>query len=334
VKQPIRKKWIVQVEVYFDDFKVEHIKSPVISSQDYYPFGLAFGSYQRENSLNNQYKFNGIGEQDELGLNVLQAVYRTVDPTTGRWWQIDPKPDMSLSTYSFGSNNPLLYSDLLGDTVVLNQVNQGGIDGVKNIVNQGTGGFCEAQVDSNGKMSLVSTGQEGDMSSDQMKFANELGVATEGPGTATINVANNSEDVGIGKLATNTMDTGDMQKLGSDGKVTAQKALVYEVRENYESQVGGQTDGMAHQRGGNAENRTGGSILNVLNRPTTESSTIPGLTTTTIPVIGPASQRGSNVSISMYKNNVIGVTGNKIVLYQDPDENIDYSSADFFLSNN
>jgi hypothetical protein len=27
-------------EVYFDDFKVEHVKSPVISSQDYYPFGL------------------------------------------------------------------------------------------------------------------------------------------------------------------------------------------------------------------------------------------------------------------------------------------------------
>lgn len=47
------------MEVYFDDFRVEHIKSPVVSSQDYYPFGLTFGNYQRENSLNNQYQYNG-----------------------------------------------------------------------------------------------------------------------------------------------------------------------------------------------------------------------------------------------------------------------------------
>ena len=39
------------VEVYFDDFKVEHVKSPVIQSQDYYPFGLTFNSYNRENSV-------------------------------------------------------------------------------------------------------------------------------------------------------------------------------------------------------------------------------------------------------------------------------------------
>jgi hypothetical protein len=36
------------VDVYFDDFKVEQVKSPVVQSQDYYPFGLTFNSYQRE----------------------------------------------------------------------------------------------------------------------------------------------------------------------------------------------------------------------------------------------------------------------------------------------
>ena len=46
------------VEVYFDDFSVEHVKSPVMSSQDYYPFGLTFNSYQRENSINNKYLYN------------------------------------------------------------------------------------------------------------------------------------------------------------------------------------------------------------------------------------------------------------------------------------
>jgi hypothetical protein len=38
------------VEVFFDEFKVTHTKSPVIQMDDYYPFGLTFNSYQRENS--------------------------------------------------------------------------------------------------------------------------------------------------------------------------------------------------------------------------------------------------------------------------------------------
>ncbi|MEO5976048.1 MAG: hypothetical protein ABIS36_03210, partial [Chryseolinea sp.] len=33
------------VEVYFDDFKVIQTKGPIVSSQDYYPFGLTFNEY-------------------------------------------------------------------------------------------------------------------------------------------------------------------------------------------------------------------------------------------------------------------------------------------------
>jgi hypothetical protein len=47
------------VEVYFDDFNVEHTKSPVIQSDEYYPFGLTFNSYRRENSVFNRIKFQG-----------------------------------------------------------------------------------------------------------------------------------------------------------------------------------------------------------------------------------------------------------------------------------
>ena len=38
-------------EVYFDDFKVTQVKSPVIQTDDYYPFGLTFNSYSRENTV-------------------------------------------------------------------------------------------------------------------------------------------------------------------------------------------------------------------------------------------------------------------------------------------
>ena len=84
---------------------------------NYYPFGLTFNSYQRENSTPNQYKFNGIEEQDELGLNVYQAFFRTMDPTIGRWWQIDPKADeyYSWSPFNAMGNNPVNITDPLGD---------------------------------------------------------------------------------------------------------------------------------------------------------------------------------------------------------------------------
>ncbi|MCU0420066.1 MAG: DUF6443 domain-containing protein, partial [Cyclobacteriaceae bacterium] len=112
------------VEVFFDDFRVTHTKGPVIQTDDYYPFGLSFNSYQRENSVPNRKKFNSIEEVTDLGLNVYTALYRVDDPAIGRWWQIDPKPNFSWSPYSSRSNIPMRYSDPLGDTVVIQHKNQ------------------------------------------------------------------------------------------------------------------------------------------------------------------------------------------------------------------
>lgn len=107
------------VEVFFDDFRVEHVKSAVIQMDDYYPFGAVFNTYSRENSLRNQYKYNGGSElQDELGLEVYLTDHRTYDPW-GRlgWWQVDPKVDemYSWSPYNYSFNNPILYNDPKGD---------------------------------------------------------------------------------------------------------------------------------------------------------------------------------------------------------------------------
>jgi RHS repeat-associated protein len=94
---------------------------------DYYPFGLTFNSYSRENSVENRYLYNqGTGEKTfktervyDLGLNVDQSKYRTYDYLTGRWWQVDPLADegdlMSLTPYNYSYNNPILYSDPEGD---------------------------------------------------------------------------------------------------------------------------------------------------------------------------------------------------------------------------
>ncbi len=58
------------VEVYFDDFKVTHIKSPVIQQDDYYPGGSRFNGYTRENSLFNKRLYNAGSEiQNDAGKN-------------------------------------------------------------------------------------------------------------------------------------------------------------------------------------------------------------------------------------------------------------------------
>jgi RHS repeat-associated protein len=103
--------------VYFDDFKVEHIKSPVVSSQDYYPFGLTFNSYQRENSVLSQYQYSGKEIQDELAIGELDYGWRFLRADIGRF----NKPDIfssvssSSSPYAYAENDPTNATDLGGN---------------------------------------------------------------------------------------------------------------------------------------------------------------------------------------------------------------------------
>jgi RHS repeat-associated protein len=103
-------------EVYFDDFKVEHVKSPVVSSQDYYPFGLAFNSYSRENSLANQYKFQGQEHQDELDLGWDSFKWRNHQPDIGRFFNVDPLAEKYVynSPYAFSENRVVNSIELEG----------------------------------------------------------------------------------------------------------------------------------------------------------------------------------------------------------------------------
>jgi RHS repeat-associated protein len=100
-------------EVYFDDFSVEHVKSPVVSSQSYYPFGLTFNSYSRENSLQNQYQFNSKELQDELSLGWLDYGARMYMYDIGRWGVLDPLAEIMRrhSPYNYAFNNPLRFID-------------------------------------------------------------------------------------------------------------------------------------------------------------------------------------------------------------------------------
>jgi len=101
------------VEVYFDDFKVTHIKSLVVQSDDYYPFGLIAQSYQRENSLKNDYLYNGKELQDELNLGIYDYIARQYDPALGRFLSIDPAAGgmRRYLPYAYAFDNPIRFTD-------------------------------------------------------------------------------------------------------------------------------------------------------------------------------------------------------------------------------
>lgn len=108
-----------RVEVFFDDFEVSHTKSPVVEEEDYYPFGLAFNSYNRENSVPQDYKYNGKEEQNALNLGWLDYGARMYQPELGRFFTQDrfASKYFDYSPYSYGLNSPALYVDINGDSV-------------------------------------------------------------------------------------------------------------------------------------------------------------------------------------------------------------------------
>jgi RHS repeat-associated protein len=103
----------VQQDVFFDDMTITHKKSNVVQAEDYYPFGLTFNSYQRENSVTNDFLYNGKEQQDELGLGWLDYGARMYMSDIGRWGVVDPLADkaMAWTPYRYAFNNPLRFID-------------------------------------------------------------------------------------------------------------------------------------------------------------------------------------------------------------------------------
>ncbi|MEJ0055864.1 MAG: RHS repeat-associated core domain-containing protein [Bacteroidota bacterium] len=105
------------MEVYFDDFKVTHIKSPVIQTDSYYPFGLRFDSYSREGSVPNKTKlFQGQEQIDDLGLNWVSFKWRNHQPEIGRFFNVDPLSEKYYynSPYAFSENKVTAHRELEG----------------------------------------------------------------------------------------------------------------------------------------------------------------------------------------------------------------------------
>lgn len=105
-----------EVQIGFDDYEVTHAHSDVIQQSAYYPFGLTFDDYQKENSLEQRWKFQKQEHVNDMGLGWVSFKWRNAMPELGRFFNVDPLSEKYVhnSTYAFSENKVTGHIELEG----------------------------------------------------------------------------------------------------------------------------------------------------------------------------------------------------------------------------
>jgi RHS repeat-associated protein len=113
------------IDVYFDNLQVTHIKGPLLQEEGYYPFGLEMKaiSSQAATKMQTRYKFNAGSElEDNFDVNYYETSFRQYDAQIGRFTGIDMLAESyaAITPYQFGGNNPITINDPTGAAMFFN----------------------------------------------------------------------------------------------------------------------------------------------------------------------------------------------------------------------
>jgi RHS repeat-associated protein len=106
-------------KVWFDDLTVVHRKNIVSQATDYETWGgvLREEKYDPDDQYRYGYQGKYAERDDETGWSAFES--RNFDPLIGRWATLDPAREF-WSRYLGMGNNPILFSDPDGETIIIN----------------------------------------------------------------------------------------------------------------------------------------------------------------------------------------------------------------------
>ena len=107
------------VDVFWDNLQVTHVRGALLEESHYYPFGLQMAGISSKSAgkLENRKKFNaGTELNNDFDISLYETQCRLYDPQLGRFWQVDElaEANWEWTPYNFSLNNPIRFNDPLG----------------------------------------------------------------------------------------------------------------------------------------------------------------------------------------------------------------------------
>jgi RHS repeat-associated protein len=206
------------IDVYFDNLQVTHLRGPLVEENAYYPYGLAMAGISSKalpQSAANKYKGNAGTEfgseewADGSGLELYETGLRRYDAQIGRFTGVDilAESTADLTPYHFAANNPVMFVDPSGALSKTadegdNPVNPASFSNAASlldyIIKNGIGGFDNEYM----FWSFASSGGGSGMNLASFQYSNDISYTSGGISIIWSGSINDGVNAGFGNMST------------------------------------------------------------------------------------------------------------------------------------